>query len=116
MARTSGFESGELTDTAVQIMLALLRPRHGYAVMQFLGEASGGEIVIGPASLYTTLKKLLSAGLIDEIPSDEGKRPYQTTAHGRAVLAANIERRRHLVELADQVLTNQTVPDHQEQQ
>ncbi len=33
MARSSGFESGDLPDSALHIALALTRPRHGYAVM-----------------------------------------------------------------------------------
>ena len=49
MARRSGYESGELADAAVHVMLALVEPRHGYAVMQFLEEESEGAIALGPA-------------------------------------------------------------------
>ncbi|HEX7349869.1 PadR family transcriptional regulator [Brachybacterium sp.] len=106
MARRSGFESGELADAAVHVMLALVQPRHGYAVMQFLEEESAGAITLGPASLYTTLKKLSSAGLIQELGGEDSRRVYHVTATGREVLIRNIERRRQLISMADHLLEN----------
>lgn len=79
MARSSGFDSGNLSDAAVHILLALTKPRHGYAVMQFLHDASHGHIDIGPASLYTTLKKLTAASLITEVDTEENRRIYHIT-------------------------------------
>ena len=105
MARSSGYESGELADAAIHVLLALTQPRHGYAVMQFLEHESNGSIVLGPASLYTTLKKLVKAGFIEEADSDDGKRrTYHLTPHGRDVLVRNIERRRQLLTMADRIV------------
>ena len=104
MARSSGFESGGLPDSALHIALALTQPRHGYAVMQFLADQSGGHIAIGPASLYTTLKKLVAAGLIDELHGDDSRRIYQLNATGREVVARNIARRRELLAMADRIM------------
>lgn len=104
MARHSGFESGDLSDRAMQVLLALLRPRHGYAAMQFLEQESGGTITLGPASLYTTLKKLVDAGLIEELDGDDTRRVYQATPAGRDVLTRNIMRRRHLLAMADHIM------------
>ncbi|MGO3315208.1 MAG: PadR family transcriptional regulator [Brachybacterium tyrofermentans] len=104
MARRSGYESGELADAAVHVMLALVEPRHGYAVMQFLEEESEGAIALGPASLYTMLKKLSSAGLIHELSGEDSRRVYHVTAAGREVLIRNIERRRQLISMADHLL------------
>lgn len=107
MARHSGFASGELADTAVHVLLALVQPRHGYAVMQFLDTESSGSIALGPASLYTTLKKLVSAGFIDELDGDGSRRVYHLTPSGREVLIRNIERRRQLLTMADHILESQ---------
>ncbi|WP_188656524.1 PadR family transcriptional regulator, partial [Micrococcus flavus] len=74
MSRTSALAHGELTDAALHVMLALTRPRHGYAVMQFLTERSDGRLTLGPASLYTTLKKLRDAGFIEELDGDDARR------------------------------------------
>ena len=104
MTRTSSLENGELTDTALHVMLALTRPRHGYAIMQFLTEESGGTITIGPASLYTTLKKLLTAQLITEVNTGDTRRVYQLTPQGRTTLIDNIEYRRRLLAMADQIM------------
>lgn len=104
MGRRSGFESGELADTAVHVLLALVQPRHGYAVMQFLEQESGGAVILGPASLYTTLKKLVSAELISELDGDDSRRVYHITPEGQAVLVRNIERRRQLMAMADHIM------------
>ncbi len=104
MARSSGFESGNLADAAVHVLLALVRPRHGYAVMQFLEQESGGTITLGPASLYTTLKKLVSAGFIDELDGEDHRRVYHLTPAGREVLVSNIERRRQLLAMAEHIM------------
>lgn len=106
MARSSGFESGELADAAVHVMLALVQPRHGYAVTQFLEAESGGTITLGPASLYTTLKKLVSAGFITELDGVDNRRVYHLTPTGQDVLVRNIERRRQLLTMADHILEN----------
>lgn len=104
MARVSALAQGELTDTALHVMLALTQARHGYAVMQFLAERSRGILTIGPASLYTTLRKLTGAGFIQELEGDDSRRVYRLTPQGRDVLIGNIERRRRLLAMADQIM------------
>ena len=104
MARSSPLNHGELTDTALHVMLALTRPCHGYAVMQFLTDRSAGALTIGPASLYTTLKKLTGAGFIQEIDGEDSRRVYRLTPEGHEVLINNIERRRQLLTMADQIM------------
>jgi DNA-binding PadR family transcriptional regulator len=104
MARSSGYESGDLADAALHVLLALVQPRHGYAVMQFLDQQSGGSITLGPASLYTTLKKLIQAGLIDELDGDDSRRVYHLNTKGHEVLIRNIERRRQVLAMADTIM------------
>lgn len=104
MARSSGLESGDLADAALYVLLALAQPRHGYAVMQFLRQESNEAIALGPASLYTTLKKLVAAGLIDELDGDDSRRVYCLNSKGREVLVRNIERRRQLLAMANTIM------------
>ena len=104
MAQSSHLAQGELTDTALHVMLALTRPRHGYAVMQFLTERSGGRLTLGPASLYTTLKKLRDAGFIEELDGGDARRVHRLTPRGRGVLMSDIERRRGILAMADQIM------------
>ena len=49
----------QLTDSVFYIMAAFIQPSHGYAVMSLIEEITNGTVVIGPASLYTIIKKLL---------------------------------------------------------
>ena len=46
-----------LTDSTYLILLALLKPKHGYLIMKQIHELSQGTFEIGPATMYTILKK-----------------------------------------------------------
>ena len=104
MSRASGYATGDLPDPAVQVLAALSRPRHGYAVMALLDERGNPDLTMGPATLYTTLRKLLAVGLIEEV-DDAGPRCfYCRTEAGTASLRRNIERRRRLIALSEEIL------------
>lgn len=64
MARNKSLKMGELTDTYYYILLSLISPKHGYLIMKSVEIMSKGSFAIGPASLYTSIKKLLDGGLI----------------------------------------------------
>ena len=66
MAKRSPYETGELSDSIFLILLATLEPVHGYRIMQRIKESTQGTVEIGPATMYTTLKKLKGAGWIAE--------------------------------------------------
>ena len=104
MSRASGYATGDLPDPAVQVLAALSRPRLGYAVMALLDERGGPDLAMGPATLYTTLRKLLAVGLIEEVDDAGSRRPYRRTEAGTASLRRNIERRRRLIALSEEIL------------
>lgn len=97
-----------LTPTVFYILLSLAdQERHGYAIMQEVEAMTGGQIRMGPGTLYGAIKRMLAAGLIvesDERPDpeydDERRRYYRLTTLGRRVLAAETQRLSHLVEVA----------------
>src|SRR5690625_5965931 len=93
MARKPGLDEGNLPEAAFFILLAVRNTRHGYSIMQHLQERSGGLVTIGPASLYTTLKKLADAELIEEVDSSNNRRSYRMTAKGMEVATKNGQRR-----------------------
>ena len=76
MAKTNT-EPGEmppLTPAVFHVLLALADgERHGYAIMQEVSESTGGQIRMGPGTLYGTIKRLLEARMIKE--SDERPDP-----------------------------------------
>ena len=54
--------------------------------------------------LHTTLKKLRDAGFIEEFDGDDARRVHRLTPRGRGVLMSDIDRRRRLLAMADQIM------------
>lgn len=91
----------QLTDSVFYIMAALAQPRHGYAIMTLIEETTKGNFVIGPASLYTIIKKLLAQDwIVLHDDSDSRRKVYVLTEKGRTVLMDDIDRRKIMIELA----------------
>lgn len=96
-----------LGNAALYILLALSKgERHGYLIMKEVAELSEENITLGPATLYTTLKRLLKDGLIKEVgeqPDQESTRPherrryYALTDQGAAVAREELARMDSLV-------------------
>lgn len=95
----------QLTDSVFYIMAALTKPRHGYAVMSLIEETSNGVVTIGPASMYTIIKKLLQNNwiyLYDD--SDSRRKVYTLTEQGRAILKEDLKIRKLMIQLAEKEL------------
>jgi DNA-binding PadR family transcriptional regulator len=79
---------------------------HGYAIMQAVERSSEGDVRMGPATLYGTLKKLVDLQLAQEVDgtasaSDDGRRRYyRLTGLGSAVCLAETDRLAELVRRA----------------
>ncbi|HLR51909.1 MAG TPA: helix-turn-helix transcriptional regulator [Candidatus Avamphibacillus sp.] len=92
----------QLTDSMFYIMAALTKPRHGYAIMNLMEETSNGVITIGPASMYTIIKKLLKNEwiyLYDN--SDSRRKTYLLTEQGREILKEDLKVRKEMIQLAE---------------
>ncbi|PZE20657.1 PadR family transcriptional regulator [Paenibacillus xerothermodurans] len=80
-------------------MLSLICPRHGYAIMKYIEKLTDGEVSIGPATLYTLIKKLQDADYITLDQSEEERRKtYSVTAKGRAIISDEIARRSRMAQ------------------
>ena len=96
-----------LSQPALHVLLALgTGAKHGYGIMQDIAGRSGGRIRILPGTLYSTIKKMLADGLIEEVAppkgadsDDERRRYYRVTRSGRATAQAETERLALLVKL-----------------
>jgi DNA-binding PadR family transcriptional regulator len=92
----------QLTDSMSYIMAALTKPRHGYAIMNLIEETSKGAITIGPASMYTIIKKLLQQEWIYLYDgADSRRKTYLLTEKGREVLKEDLEIRKMMIQLAE---------------
>jgi DNA-binding PadR family transcriptional regulator len=97
-----------LTAPVVYVLLALsLKDRHGYDILKFVEANSEGRVRLGPGTLYTTLKRMLDAGLISELAEppdsandDARRRYYRLSRGGRAELASELKRMEQALELA----------------
>jgi len=94
-----------VTSSEFYILLALRdRPSHGYEILKAVQAGSLGQIKMGPATLYTTLKRLLDARLIVEVDGpaheDARRRYYRLSAGGRNALDQELERMEEALRLA----------------
>jgi len=104
MAKLSPYETGELTDSIFFILLATATPIHGYGIMKIIHEATEHSIDIGPATMYTTLKKLNQTGWIYETGEQDSKILYKITDAGQKILNENFERRKKIVDFAKELM------------
>ncbi|MFD1017736.1 PadR family transcriptional regulator [Thalassobacillus hwangdonensis] len=111
MARNDALETGELTDTTFYILLSLLEARHGYLIMKNIEEVSDQSFKVGPASLYTSIKKLLHAELIAPVGDATGKKKtYIATKKGVELLQEDIKRREKMIRHAKSALNEGVAP------
>lgn len=75
-----------MTEAMYYILLALLKPGHGYGMMQRIREISGGRIQMGPGTLYGVLNRMKKEGWIELESQDERRKTYAITKAGREAL------------------------------
>ena len=96
---------GALTEVTFYILLALFTPRHGYAVMQFIEEATGGRLALGAGTLYGALGALEEKGWIAPSGSSGGrKKEYRITGPGREAAERELARLRELTQTAESII------------
>jgi len=95
-----------LTPAVFNILLALAdSEKHGYGIMLEVEANTNGQVIMGPGTLYGSIKRMLKAGLIEESDEradpemdDQRRKYYKLTNLGRRVLSMEAER------LASQVM------------
>jgi len=95
-----------LTPAVFNILLALAdSEKHGYGIMLEVEANTNGQVLMGPGTLYGSIKRMLKAELIEESDEradpkmdDQRRKYYKLTNLGRRVLSMEAER------LASQVM------------
>ena len=95
-----------LTPAVFNILLALADgEKHGYGIMLEVETNTSGQVLMGPGTLYGSIKRMLKADLIEESDEradpqtdDQRRRYYRLTDLGRRTLRMEAER------LASQVM------------
>lgn len=99
-----------LSEATFYIMLALVEPMHGYAIMQQVEVVSNGLVKIGPGTLYGAFSTLEKEQLIKMISNQNRRKSYQLTEKGKQVLALQADRVQMMNQYAQETLQkiNQT--------
>ena len=91
------FNGGPMTEAMYYVLLALMRPNHGYQLMQSITEVSRGRVKMGPGTLYGVLTRMQKDGLII-LASDDGRRKtYEITADGEQALRMEYARLKSVI-------------------
>ncbi len=102
-----------LTESTYLIMLSLIRPMHGYGVMQEVKDLTGGVVRLGPGTMYGALTALQERGMIEPVepaePVDSAgrgrqRKEYVLTALGREVLRLEQARLQKLADIGREVM------------
>ena len=98
-------KSGALTEVTFFILLSLYEPRHGYAIMQFIDEKTGGRLVLGAGSLYGALNTLTEKGWIEPYGNSDGRtKSFVITSKGRQIAEKELQRLRELTDTAASII------------
>jgi DNA-binding PadR family transcriptional regulator len=96
-----------LQPTMFHILVALAgHDRHGYSILHEVAARTGGKVKLSAGTLYSSIRRLLEQGLIDELAespdpgADERRRYYRLTSLGRRVAKAEVARLAALVQQA----------------
>ena len=97
-----------LTEAVYYILLSVLKPMHGYGIMQQTATLSSGRLNISAGTLYGALSTLLEKGWIEQMETvtDSRKKEYHITSEGRRVVEQELERLRELVRNGENILSN----------
>lgn len=81
---------GRFSDPALLILSSLSDgPKHGYWMMNDIETMI--DVRLGPGTLYGALARLEESGLIEALPAEDRRRPYQITEKGVAALREQLE-------------------------
>ncbi len=70
------------SDRGILILTSLAgSPKHGYALVKDIEEFA--DVTLGAGTLYGALATLEKAGLVEALPEEDRRRPYQITAAGQ---------------------------------
>ena len=102
-----------LTESTFCILAALVEPRHGYGIMQWVAEATGDRVKLGPGTLYGAMSTLQGKGFISPVgDSKDGDRRkvFALTDEGLALLEAETLRLESVVKIGRKALGQEEAP------
>ncbi len=107
-----------ITEAVYYILLSLMKPLHGYGIMQNVEQLSNGRVKLAAGTLYGAINTLLEKGWITAagatspaigLSQDKGnrKKEYLITERGKEMLQAEISRLQELLENGTRIMKEQ---------
>ena len=95
-----------LTEAVYYILLSVLKPLHGYGIIQNVEALSGGRVRLAAGTLYGAINTLLEKGWIRALPEirDSRKKEYQITELGHKALQGELARLQELIANGNRIL------------
>ena len=95
-----------LTEAVFYILLSLMKPLHGYGIMQNVEALSGGRVRLAAGTLYGALNTLLEKGWISALPGekDSRKKEYLITELGKAAVSQELLRLKELLDNGNKIM------------
>ncbi|MGX8851319.1 PadR family transcriptional regulator [Amedibacillus sp. YH-ame10] len=87
-----------LTEPMYYTLVALLTPRCGIEITEFVLDITKGRVRLVPGTLYTMLSKFESEKMIVETQVDGRKRTYEITDKGKGMLLEEYKRLKDMME------------------
>lgn len=81
-----------MSETGFYILLSLNEPRHGYGIILYVKEITGGRINLGAGTIYGTLNKFEKDSLIEPSGEEDRRKLYRITEKGKWLLKQEISR------------------------
>lgn len=93
-----------MSETMFYILLSLQSERHGYGIMQHVKELTKNRIVLGAGTIYQSLSKLESDGMIISTKEIDRKKLYIITEVGRLILKEEAYRIKEIYQNSEELL------------
>lgn len=95
-----------LTEAVYYILLSLVKPLHGYGIMQNVEQLSNGRVKLAAGTLYGAINTLLEKGWIVALAEEKEsrKKEYVITDLGKQMLRCEIVRLKELIENGNHIL------------
>lgn len=95
---------GPMTEAMYYVLLALLKPLHGYGIMQRVKDISQNRVPMGPGTLYGIINRMLEDKYIVLEEKNSRRKTYRLTASGLDVLNDEYERLFTMVQNGNELL------------
>lgn len=86
-----------MTETAYYVLISLIKPKHGYGIMQHVENLTNGRIKIGAGTMYGSLSRMEKEGLITSVAEENRKKIYEISEKGKIVLKLELKRLEELL-------------------